>query len=77
MINRDTDKIWNFKNQLSGVITVPFNIAFCSFYIYKYMGSSALVGLVIYALQILVRRWQHNRKVVFEKQMNKLYDERS
>lgn len=65
LINRDSQKIWNFSNQLSGVLTVPFNIAFCSFYIYKYMGASALVGLLIYALQFLVRRWQYNRKIVY------------
>ena len=59
LINRDTQKIWNFANQISGMITVPFSILYSGFFIVQYMGISAVPGGCLFMVKLVISRW-HN-----------------
>lgn len=57
LISRDTSRIWNFANQMSGMITVPFSILYSGFFLVQYMGISAIPGGCLFMLKMIISRW--------------------
>lgn len=66
LINSESEKIWGALTTISDLVFVPFEIAYCAFFIYYYVGWSILSGLALWLLRFAALRFFKRDKVEFE-----------
>ena len=52
LIERDGNRVWTFVWDLPDIIEIPFEMIVAFYYIYIYVGVSALSGIVLYGITL-------------------------
>ena len=59
---------------MSDIILVPFEIIYCVFFIYQYLGWSVLSGLALVLVRILLLYFMKDDKIEYHNKMKELGD---
>ena len=65
LINSESEKIWIALMTISDVVFILLEIAYCSFFIYYYLGWSILSGLALWLLKFAALRFFKRDQVKF------------
>ena len=76
IVSNESTKIWQGLVTISDIIITPFEIAYCAFFIYIYVGWSILSGLALWLIRFVIMRYIGHDKMEFQQKMNELKDTR-
>jgi len=65
VINSEADRVFDTIQMVGDILMEPFELAYCAFFIYYYLGWSVLSGLLLWLLKIAVLKIFKARKVEF------------
>ena len=76
LINNESVKIWSALMTINDIVFIPFEIAYCAFFIYYYLGWSILSGLALWLLKFAALRFFKRDNLEVQTQMSALRDSR-
>ena len=65
LVNTESYKVWEMISMVSDIVMTPFEIAYCAFFIYYYLGWSVLSGLALWLLRFAIVRLFKGNKVEY------------
>ena len=65
LVDTESERVWSTINTTSDMLQVPLEIAYCSFFIYYYLGWSALSGLALWLIRFLTLKLVRENKLEY------------
>ena len=76
LIERDANRIWTFVWDMPAFITIPFELIVATYYVYYYVGVSALSGFILFGITLALQRYQSRMNTTQNKIIDKSKDKR-
>ena len=76
IINNESGRVFDTIYMIFGATTEPFEIIYCAFFIYYYVGVSVFAGLALWLFRIGFVKLFEARKMAHNDRMNELQTER-
>lgn len=76
LVNTESNKILETIHLVSDIIMTPFEIAYCAFFIYYYLGWSIISGLLLWLLRFFLLKLLKENKVEYYAKLVDLSDKR-
>ena len=64
LIERDANRTWTFVWDLPALIEIPFDLIVASYFVYIYVGYSALSGFVLFGVTLALQKYQSRMNTV-------------
>ena len=76
LIERDCNRVWSCIWDVPACFEIPFELVVATYYIYSYVGFSALSGLTLYGITFALQKYQSKMNETARKKIDKQKDER-
>ena len=71
LIERDANRVWTFVWDLPALIEIPFELCVSAYFVWIYVGVSAVAGLAIFGLTLALQKFQSRMNEVTRKKIEK------